>query len=153
MNRIFTAGLALALAAGIGGAVLAAGTADELISARQAEMKSNTKAIKALVSIVKGETAYDNAAVQAAVKILVDAREESKTKDVWSASAQQGETVKTGAKPEVWSDAAGFAAAWTQFDAAVAGIAASTDKASFEAAFPALGASCKACHEKFRAAE
>ncbi|WP_395685228.1 c-type cytochrome [Aestuariivirga sp.] len=148
---------ALILAIGLGvigaGSVLAAGSADDLISARQAEMKVNMKAMKALVAILKGESAYDAAAVQAAVKSMKDARAEGEAQDVWNASAQTGSSVKTEAKPEVWSDAAGFAAAWKSFDDAVAGVEASTDEASFKAAFPALGASCKGCHEKYRAAD
>jgi cytochrome c556 len=155
MKKTMAAALMLALGTvAIGaGAVLAAASPDDMINARQSEMKVNMKAMKALVSILKGETPYDNAAVQNAVLLIKDARAEGQTKDVWNAAAQTGTTVKTDAKPEVWSNAAGFAEAWTKFDTAVAGLASSTDMASFKAAFPALGASCKGCHETFRAAE
>lgn len=148
---------ALVLAVGMGvvgvGAGFAAGTADDMINARQAEMKVNMKAMKALVSMLKGETPYDTAAVQAAAKSITDAQAEGVAKDVWNASSQTGATVKTGAKAEIWTDAAGFDAAWKDLDTAVAAIAATTDQASFKAAFPKLGAACKGCHEKFRAAE
>ena len=147
----------LALAAGVGiigaGAGLAAGSADDMINARQAEMKVNMKAMKDLVSILKGETKYDAAAVQAAAKSISDAQAEGVAKDVWNTSSQTGATVKTGAKPEIWTDAAGFTDAWKNLDTAVAALAATTDEASFKAAFPALGAACKGCHEKFRQAE
>lgn len=145
--------LALGVAVVGAGAGLAAGSADDMINARQAEMKANGKAMKVLVSILKGETAYDNAAVQAAVKTITDARAAADAAGAWDAASQTGGTVKTEAKPEVWTDAAGFTAAWQNFDQAVAQLAASTDEASFKAAFPALGASCKGCHEKFRAAD
>lgn len=144
-------GLSLTLAGA--GAVFAQGSADAMITARQDEMKTNMKAMKALVSILKGETPYDTAAVQAAATTLKDARAAGVATDVWSAASQTGATVKSDAKPEIWTDAAGFTAAWTSFDTAVAAIAASKDEASFKAAFPALGAACKGCHEKFRAAD
>ena len=155
MKKTTGAIFALALGASLlgAGAVFAAGSADDMINARQAEMKANMKAMRALVSILKGETPYDAATVQGAVKILKDARAEGQVQDVWNAASQAGATVKSEAKPEIWSDAAGFAAAWTKFDGAVAAVAASTDEASLKAAFPALGGACKGCHETFRAAE
>lgn len=155
MKKNLAAALVLAVGVGIigAGAGFAAGTADDLINARQAEMKVNMKAMKAFVSMLKGETPYDAAAVQAAVKSMADAQAEGVAKDVWNASSQTGATVKTGAKPEIWTDAAGFTAAWKDLDTATAALAATTDLASFKAAFPAVGAACKGCHEKFRQAE
>jgi cytochrome c556 len=148
---------AMILAFGIGimgaGAGFAAGSADDLINARQAEMKANMKAMKALVSILKGETPYDAATVQGAAKLIKDARAEGEAGDVWNASAQAGTTVKSGAKPEIWTDPSGFAAGWKKLDASVSALEASTDEASLKAAFPQLGAACKGCHETYRAAE
>ena len=152
-NMAATFALAVGIAVIGVGAGLAAGSADDMINARQAEMKVNVKAIKALLSMVKGETPYDAAAVQAAAKSITDAQAEGVAKDVWNASYQTGTAVKSNAKPEVWSDAAGFAAQWKNLDAAVAAIAATKDQASLKAAFPKLGAACKGCHEKFRAAD
>ena len=145
--------LSLGLAVAGAGAGLAQSAADALITTRQTEMKANMKAMKALVSILKGETPYDDAAVQSVAKSIQDAHAASTAADVWNASTQTGATVKTDAKPEIWSDPAGFAAAWKALDVAVAGLEASHDEASFKAAFPALGAACKGCHEKFRAAD
>lgn len=155
MNKRMAAAFALALGTAVigAGAVFAAGSADDMINARQAEMKVNMKAMKALVSMLKGETPYDTAAVQAAAKSISDAQAEGVKLDVWNAASQTGATVKSGAKPEIWSDAAGFADAWKTLDTADATLASSKDEASFKAAFPQLGAACKGCHEKFRAAE
>lgn len=155
MTKTMAAALALALGATVlgAGAVFAAGSADDMINARQAEMKANMKAVKVLVSVLKGETPYDAATVRGAVKIMTDARAEGEAQDVWNVASQNGATVKSEAKPEVWSDAAGFAEAWTKFDSAVASVSSTTDEASFKAAFPALGGACKGCHETFRAAE
>jgi len=155
MKKTMAAALALAFGATLlgAGAVLAAGSADDMINARQAEMKANMKAMKLLVSVLKGETPYDAATVQGAVKIMQDARAEGEAQDVWNATSLTGATLKSEAKPEIWSDSAGFAAAWEKFDSAVASVASTTDEASFKAAFPALGGACKGCHEAFRAAE
>lgn len=155
MKKNMAAVLALAVGMGIigAGAGIAASSADEMINNRQAEMKVNMKAMKTFVSILKGETAYDPATVAAAAQAITDAQAESAKLDVWNASSQTGATVKSGAKPEIWTDAAGFAAAWKDLDTAVAAVAASKDEASFKAAFPAVGAACKGCHEKYRAAE
>ena len=60
---------------------------------------------------------------------------------------------ETRAKPEIWTDAAGFEEAGKAWYAAYTAVKGATDDASFKAAFPALGASCKGCHEKFRAAD
>lgn len=146
--------IALALAIGLAtaGAVFAAST-DELIATRQAEMKTNMQAMKALVAIIKGATPYDQAAVQNAAKSIKDATADSQAKGAWDASTQSGGTVKTGAKPDIWTDAAGFAEAWKSLDTAVARLAAVSDEASLKAAFPALGSACKGCHEKYRQSE
>ena len=111
------------------------------------------KAMKMLVSVLKGEKPYNAATVQAAVGIIKEARAEGVGQDVWSATAQSGISVKSEAKAEIWSDAAGFSEAWKALDSAVSDLEASRDEAAFKAAFPALGASCKGCHEKYRAAE
>ena len=155
MKKNVAAALVLALGVGIigAGAGLAAGSADDMINARQAEMKVNVKAIKTLLAMVQGGTPFDAAAVQAAAKSISDAQAEGVAKDVWNASYQTGTAVKSNAKPEVWSDAAGFAAAWKNLDTAVAAVGASKDEASLKAAFPKLGAACKSCHETYRAAD
>lgn len=140
-----------ALAAGVGIAE-AAGSADDAILARQAEMKANNKAMGALVSILKGETPYDPATVKAAADQIAAATAAADAANAWDASAQTG-TVKTLAKPEVWTDAANFAAAREKLAAAVTAVAATTDQASFKQAFMQLGGACKSCHETYRMPE
>lgn len=59
----------------------------------------------------------------------------------------------TKAKPEIWSDMAGFAkASQTASDAAaaLAEAAKSGDQAEFAAKFQALGQSCGACHKVYK---
>ena len=51
----------------------------------------------------------------------------------------------------VWSDPAGFAAAAAKFSAGVKTAQATTDQASFAAAFQTVNADCGACHRTYRA--
>lgn len=59
----------------------------------------------------------------------------------------------TGALPSVWSDAPGFAAKSTAYQAAavkMADAAKAGDKAAFAAAFDAVRATCKGCHDPYK---
>lgn len=145
------AAVMLAAIAGIGIAE-AAGSADDAIQVRQDEMKANNKAMGALVAILKGETPYDAATVKAATDSITAATAMAEAANAWDASFQTG-SVKTRAKPEVWSDAAGFASAREKLATAVANITATTDQASFKQAFMQLGGACKGCHETYRMPE
>ncbi len=129
-------------------ASLAFASADDSIKARQECMKAHGASMGVMVPMIKGEKPYDNAAIQASF-----AAEEAACADWakwWGADTQKGETIETFAKPEIWTDAAGFEAAGGVWYKAYQTIKATTDEASFKAAFPALGESCKGCHEKFR---
>jgi cytochrome c556 len=68
----------------------------------------------------------------------------------WGADTQKGETLETWAKPEVWTDPDGFAAAGKAFYDKYLALKATADEASFKAALPAFTGTCKGCHEKFR---
>jgi cytochrome c556 len=145
MTKFVGAGIVLL---SFGSALAFAGAADDAIKARQACMKSHGASMGVMVPMIKGEKPYDGAAIQETL-----AKEEVACADwpkFWGPETMKGETVETYAKPEIWSDAKGFedaGAAWYKAYTAVKG---STDEASFKAAFPALGASCQGCHEKFR---
>lgn len=139
--------LAGALTVGLS-AGLAWAAADDTIKARQACMKSNGKMMGDLAKMFKGEMAYDGAAFQAAVAPMNDAC--AKWETFWGEDSMKGETAETWAKPEIWSDAAGFKAAGEKAYGAMQALMKSTDEASFKAAFPAVGDGCKGCHEKFR---
>ncbi|MFO1034392.1 MAG: cytochrome c [Hyphomicrobiales bacterium] len=128
-----------------------AGAADDAIKARQGCMKAHGALMKAAMPIMKGEAKFD----AAALKTIYDA-EDAACADWakwWGPDTQKGETVESKAKPEVWSDAAGFEAAGKAWYDAAQKLRAATDEASFKAALPGVGAGCKGCHEKYRAAE
>jgi cytochrome c556 len=62
----------------------------------------------------------------------------------------------TDAKPEIWRDAAGFAAAASRNQAEInkfQQLAAGGDMGAVAAQAKAVGASCKGCHEKYRVPE
>ncbi|MFL6729837.1 MAG: c-type cytochrome [Sphingomicrobium sp.] len=63
-------------------------------------------------------------------------------------------TAKTGAKPEIWQKPQDFAAKLHGFQAAARAFnaaARSGDMAAIKARYADLGASCKACHDSYRA--
>jgi cytochrome c556 len=129
---------------------LAYAAADDQIKARQAQMKANGKAVGALVAIMKGEAPYDAAAVKASLDAIAAAEAAATEAKAWDASSMEGATVETWAKPEIWAEGSDFKEKYQAWVDARAALAATTDEASFKAAFPALGASCGGCHEKFR---
>jgi cytochrome c556 len=118
------------------------------IEDRQACMKASGKAMGVMVPMIKGEAAYDNAAIQAVL-----AENEAACAGWagwWGEDTKAGGAVETWARDEIWSDMAGFEAAGAAYVKAFGAVKASADEAAFKAAFPALGASCQGCHEKFR---
>jgi cytochrome c556 len=114
-------------------------------------MKANVKMMKVMVPVLKGESAYDKAAMDA---VIAEAEQACAGWDSWwGEDTKPGGAVKTEAKAEIWTDKAGFDAATADYVKAFTAVKASADEASFKAAFPALGASCKGCHEKYRQAD
>lgn len=140
---LVTGALAVGLSVG-----LAWAAADDAIKGRQGCMKSHGKAMGEMAKMFKGEMAYDAAAVKALFD--ADATACADWDKWWGEDTMKGETAETYAKPEIWSDAAGFKAAGEAFYPKYVAVKDSTDEASFKAAFPALGEGCKGCHEKFR---
>ncbi len=127
---------------------LAFSAADDAIKARQACMKANGGIMGVAVPVMKAEKPYDAAALQDAIGKMEAACGSWAT--FWGADTQKGETAETWAKAEIWTDAAGFETAGGASYTAMQALKASTDEASFKAAFPAVGAGCKGCHDKFR---
>jgi cytochrome c556 len=136
-----------ALAIGLATAAMA-GPADDAIKARQACMKAQGAGMGVFVPMMKAEKPYDAAAVAATVETIGAAC--GGWAGWWGADTQKGETAETWAKPEIWTDAKGFEEAGGKAYAAMQALKASTDEASFKAAFPGVGAACQGCHEKFR---
>ncbi|MFO1121738.1 MAG: cytochrome c [Hyphomicrobiales bacterium] len=137
--------VALFLGAGV---VSASADATSSIQARQACMKANGGIMAVAVPMMKGEKPFDKAALDAA--FAAENKACAGWADWWGEDTKPGGATETWAKDEVWTDKAGFDAAAGAYVKAATALAAATDEASFKAAFPELGNSCKGCHEKFR---
>ena len=146
-GRLFKIAAAGVVAMGLG-VSLAEAEADDAIKARQACMKANGKMMGALAAIFKDEQPYDPAAVTAAMEPEQTAC--AGWAAFWGEDTMKGETAETWAKPEIWSDPAGFKAAGETIYGRFQALKATADEAGFKAAFLAVGEGCKACHEKFR---
>lgn len=141
----------LAVVAVLSAGMAFAATVDDQIKARQDEMKANGEALKSLAGIIRGVTPYDAAMVTSALAAMTKAMADAKAANAWDVSARSG-TIQTHALPAVWDNPSGFADAFKALDDAIAKVGATSDEASFKAAFPALGQACKNCHDQFRGA-
>ena len=115
-----------------------------VIEDRKANFKANNvsmRAISAALSVDDFETVTGEAQKIAAWAMVMP--------DYFPEGSGEG----TSAKPAIWSDFIGFKdAAEANYNAAEALIAAAQkqDSAQAGAALKALGATCKACHQKFK---
>jgi cytochrome c556 len=140
---------ALALAA-TGAAALAAPTGLEAIKARQELMKANGEASKAIFPMLKGQSPFDLATVQKALKTYQNAAENMPA--LFPPDSKTGG--KTQALPAIWEgdNKADLDARFKKLGAdATAALAAITDLASFKANMPGVFKNCGGCHEKYKA--
>jgi cytochrome c556 len=110
-------------------------------------MKSLGGHMGAIGKVAKGEAEYSPETVTHAEGLL----EKSGKLLSWFPQGSGGEN--TRAKPEIWSDWAGFEQKAKAFEAAVPALVAATktgDKAQIGAALGAVGKACGGCHEPFR---
>jgi cytochrome c556 len=71
----------------------------------------------------------------------------------WSAFTPDTESLKSGAKPEVWKESAKFKEASDKLVSEAAKLEAAAKTGNLDtikAAFGAVGGSCKACHDAFK---
>lgn len=144
-----TLGALVAAASIVTGSAALAG-ATESIKARQGAMKTVGAEMKALSAIAKKEKPFDAAAVGRSAETIAASLKTAASH--FPAGSEKGD-VAAEARPEIWTDAAGFAAAFKTAGDAAAGMAAVKDEAGFMPALKALGGSCKGCHDKFRLAK
>lgn len=121
----------------------------EAVKERERLMKSYKKSIGTMAKMVKGETAYDAAAFQAAADSLAEDAEKP-----WVHYTAESANEKSEAKPEVWSKPDEFKKEIDKFTAAAAALkvaAASGKPDDVKKPFGDVGQSCKSCHDTFRA--
>lgn len=139
--RILFAGVAAA-------ALLVAGIAHaDAISDRQALMKKNGGAAGVLAKTVKGEMAFDEAAVLAALKTIND--DMKQFRELFPAGSETGDTA---ASPKIWENMDDFKAKIAKMisdtDAAIA--APPKDKDALGPVLGTIGGNCGGCHETYR---
>jgi cytochrome c556 len=111
----------------------------DAFSDRHAAMQAVGDAMKPLGAIAKKQAPFDAAVVNAKATTIADNLKKAAT--------------LFPAKPEIWTDAAGFDKSMKDAHAAAVALQAVKDEAAFGAALGTLGASCKSCHEKYRLPE
>jgi cytochrome c556 len=127
-----------------------AASAAEVVKARQQSLKTLGAAFKVIRDELKGD-APDAAKIR---KASADITQAAGAIDRWfPAGTGPDSGVKTDAKPEVWTDPAGFATAREAFVREAnkwAQLGNSTDVSAWKEGAASLGQSCKGCHDKYR---
>lgn len=152
MERVFLKGLLAAGALAIGSSALLAAPSD-LIKTRITGFRELGAAFKAANDGLRGSEMQSVLVQQSARQIRTAARDQYR----WfpqGSGPQPG--VKTGARPEIWSQAARFRAVQDAF-ARQADVffqaANSGSPATIRAEARKLGGTCKTCHDTFRLSE
>lgn len=151
MNRKMMGLGALALGLAAIPAVSVAASPASTIAARTANFKAIGKAFKGVLDQFK-TPAPDVAVIQASAATLVTAS--AKVAGHFPKGTGPASGVKTHALPAIWEKPADFSAAAAKFVAASKAFqvaAASGNMDQIKGAIPALGGSCKGCHDQFKA--
>jgi cytochrome c556 len=127
-----------------------AGTARKVMHERETGMEAIGKATKAVATTLKSSSP-DIAVVRSSAAKIADLAQKSAN---WFPAGTGPDVGKTRAKPEIWRKPQDFAARDRDFQqAARAFNAAATagDLNAVKSSFDALGKTCKACHDSYRA--
>ena len=124
---------------------------ENAVKARNAQMGMISYHTGILGGMAKGETPYDAAMATAAAENLSAAASMNRMV-LWLEGSEQGAVTGSRAKPEIWSDPAGYEEKAVALETAAAAmvVAAGTDLESLRAAMGAVGASCGDCHKAYR---
>jgi len=156
MQKLTSMTAAVAALLALGGGTLAYAAAPAIVSAikaRQSNFKEIGGAFKTVNDEIKSGAPNFVLVRPAAHEIATRAASQAKY-FVKGSGSESGE--KTRALPAIWSDTAGFAQANANFVKAADTLDAAAQKgdlAALATARAALGATCKSCHDKFRAPE
>ncbi|RAK50696.1 c-type cytochrome [Phenylobacterium deserti] len=142
-----------AAVAGGGALAQAGGAGAKAVVARQNNFKQLGQANKALSDELK-KGSPDKGVITANAQKVASLSAQVPTWFPKGSGPEAG--VKTNAKPEVWSDAAGFSAAANRAGAEAAKlrqVSLGGDFDAIRAQARATGAACKGCHDKYRVPE
>jgi cytochrome c556 len=134
----------LVVAVVVGGAAVAVIAADAFHE-RHMAMEAVGDAMKPLGAMAKKQAPFDAAVVKASATTIADNLK--KAQGLFPAGSGGGES---RAKPEIWTDAAGFEKGMKDGHAAAVALQSVSDEAAFGPALGALGGSCKSGHDKYR---
>ena len=154
MNKIVVAAAAVAAVVTTAAAqTRVAGTPAERIHARQANYKQMGGALKAINAELKGDAPSIDVIRQSSHLIVTYAPQVLR----WFPRGTGAEAgVRTRAKPEIWSDAAGFRRRGAGLLVAARNLDAAArrgDLAAVRVAVPQLAQACSNCHDNYRAPE
>ncbi len=129
---------------------LVVGSAVGLIAAdavheRHMAMEAVGDSMKPLGSMAKKQTPFDAGVVKTHATTIADNLKKAET--LFPAGSGGG---TSRAKPEVWTDAAGFQKGMRESHAAAVALQSVSDEAAYGSALAALGSTCKSCHDKYR---
>jgi cytochrome c556 len=131
--------------------IVTAASPSQKIAARQANFKVIGKSFKGIMDEMKKPSPN-----MALIKTNADALQKASTRvtDFFPKGTGPESGVKTHALPVIWERGSEFRASAGKLTAAAADMnaaAKSGDSARIKAALPALGSSCKGCHDTFKA--
>lgn len=141
---------ALAAAVTIAAGVAVAATPAETIAARQDSFKRLGRASKAIGDEFK-KPAPDIATIRAASQALASLAPQVHRWFPRGTGKESG--AKTGALPSIWQQTPLFNTKANQFATAARGLQQAAARGNIDqikAAFPAVGGSCKGCHDTFK---
>jgi cytochrome c556 len=122
----------------------------DLVKSTQTIMKNTGKNAGAVGAMVKGEKAYDQATVDAAMVVIDETAKKLPTLFPVGMKGLKADG-DYSASPKIWEDKAGFDAHIASFAKAVTDAKGKIkDLDSLKATWPAIGKECGGCHETYR---
>ena len=147
-NKLFAAGVAAILGAGIAQGVYAQAKPEVLVKQRQAVMTLQGKYFGPLFGVAQGKVPYNAAMVQRNAGFL-----DNLSRMAWDGFDASTRSEKSKALPAVFDDAAGFKAAAGRLEnesAKLVAVSRSGDEAAIKAQIGAVGKTCGGCHDDYR---
>ncbi|ALJ34525.1 cytochrome c [Azospirillum brasilense] len=144
LTRVTLAAMAALLLVGVG--VGGTAMAQDPIKARKDGFEANKKAMAEIKDLLGNDKVAQVGPVAQRMSAFG-----AQIPTLFPAGSDKGDTK---AKADIWANNADFAAKAQAFEAAAKGLeaaAASGDKAATAKQFAAVGGTCKACHENYRA--
>jgi len=143
---LLAAGLAVAV---LSGEALAQAKPETLVKQRQSAMTLMGKYFGPMVGMAQGKVPYNAQVVQRNAGFL-----DNLSRMPWDGFTEGTKDVKSAALPAVWSESGKWAEAADRLQneaSKLYAVSRSGDEAAVKAQIGAVGKSCGACHESFRA--